>query len=461
MPELPEVETVKNTILPLVKNKTIEKVDIFYDRLIQSNIEVFKKEIIGKTILNVQRYGKYLFFDLTNDLILITHLRMEGKFAYHENNYNPRISSTTLIFYFDDNTKLCFNDTRKFGLMYLTNKTEIHTLPMMLKLGVEANKVEEKDYPDLIKKLKRKKPIKELLLDQSILCGIGNIYADETLFRSKIHPLTKGNELTEDDFINIFKNAKIVLEKAIKLGGSSVHSFSANGIDGKFQNELLCYGKEGETCPNCGTRFHKMFLGGRGTTYCPNCQLDHTLNKAIGITGPIGSGKSTVLNYLKKKKYLILSCDEMVHELYKEEYIRRKMSKLFGFNFDIDNIESKQKARYKMIENKELKLKVENYIYPILEEKLVKIIKENDKVAIEVPLLFKAHYEYMFKKIIILDVEKEKQVSNLESRNEINIESSLKLNADYENKFGGNIYHIKNNSSKEELFKKIDEILKN
>ncbi len=461
MPELPEVETVKKTILPLIQNKTIEKVDIFYDRLIQSNLEDFKKDIVNKKILNVQRYGKYLFFDLSEDFILIIHLRMEGKFSYNSNNKNTRISSTTLIFYFDDNTSLSFNDTRKFGLMYLTTKKDIHSLTMLQKLGVEANKVEEKDYEILFKKLKRKKPIKELLLDQSILCGIGNIYADETLYRSFINPLTKGNELTNEQLIEIFKNAKIVLDKAIKLGGSTVHSFSSNGIDGKFQNELLCYGKVGEPCPRCGTKFHKIFLGGRGTTFCPNCQINHSLQKAIGITGPIGSGKSTVLNYLKAKNYLIVSSDEIVHSLYEEPYIKNKVSKMFGFNFDILNSECRKKAKELMISSPLIKHKIEDYIYPLLEEKLLKIIAENEKVAIEVPLLFKAHFEYMFKKIIVLTLSKEKQLENLNIRGEKNINSSIKLNNDFDYKNNKNVFLIENNSSKEELFKKIDTILKN
>lgn len=459
MPELPEVETVKNTILPLIQNKTIEKVDIFYDRLIQSNIEIFKKDIINKKILNVHRYGKYLFFELNDDYILIIHLRMEGKFSYNKNDENPRISSTTLIFYFNDSTSLSFNDTRKFGLMYLTTKNEIHSLPMMKKLGIEANKIEEKDYEILIKKLKRRKPIKELLLDQSILCGIGNIYADETLFRSKINPLTKGNELNNEQFYEIFKNAKIVLDKAIKLGGSTVHSFSSNGIDGKFQNELLCYGKVNQECPNCGTKFHKIFLGGRGTTFCPNCQINYSLQKAIGITGPIGSGKSSVLNYLKTKDYFIASSDEIVHSLYEEPYIRSKISKILGFNFDILNVESRKKAKEIMISNPLLKKKVEDYIYPLLEEKLIKFINDNDKIAIEVPLLFKAHFEYMFKKIIVITISKEKQLENLNIRGDKNINSSIKLNNDFNYKKNENVYLIENNSSKEELFKKIDQII--
>ena len=458
MPELPEVETVKNTLIPLVKDKVIIGVDIFYDRLIQSNIDDFKKDIINKKILGIQRYGKYLFFDLSDDFILITHLRMEGKFAYHKTSQNIRISSTTLAFYFSDNTSLCFNDTRKFGLMYLTTKNEIHDLPMIKKLGIEANKIKESDYQELFKKLRKNKPIKNLITDQSILCGIGNIYADETLYLSKIHPLTKGKDLTDNDFINIFNNAKKILNKAITLGGSSVHSFSSNGIDGKFQEELLCYGKEGKICPNCGTKFHKIFLNGRGTTFCPNCQIYKPIEKAIGITGKIGSGKSTLLNHFKDLNYLTISSDELIKEIYHDPVINKKISKIVGFIFNIDNKEDRNKIKLKMINNPQVKEKIEDILYPVLENRLIKIIEENDDVVIEVPLLFKAHYEYMFKKIFVLDIDESKQIEHLKSRGD-NVTTSLKINNDYSDLNLDKVYVIKNNSSKEELFKKVDEIL--
>lgn len=458
MPELPEVETVKNTLIPLVTNKTITKVDIFYDRLIQSNIDDFRKNIINKKILGLQRYGKYLFFDLSDDYILITHLRMEGKFAYHETNKNIRISSTTLAFYFSDGTTLCFNDTRKFGLMFLTTKSEIHSLAMMQKLGIEANKIKESDYEMLFKKLSKNKPIKNLITDQSILCGIGNIYADETLYLSKIHPLTKGKDLKEEDFIRIFKNAKEVLDKAITLGGSSVHSFSANGIDGKFQEELLCYGKEGKPCPNCNTKFHKIFLNGRGTTFCPNCQIYKPLEKAIGITGKIGSGKSTLLNHFKDLNYLTISSDVLIKEIYHDPVINKKISKIVGFIFNIDKKEDRNKIKLKMINDPKIKGKIEDILYPVLEQRLIKIIKDNENVAIEVPLLFKAHYEYMFKKIFVLDIDESKQIEHLKLRGD-NVTTSLKINNDYSALSLDKVYVIKNNSSKEELFKKVDEIL--
>ena len=461
MPELPEVETVKNILLPKVINKTIDNVVIFYDRLITSDIEEFKANFLNKTILDIKRYGKYLFFILSEDYVLITHLRMEGKFFYHEKNENIRKKSTSLIFEFKDNTYLCFDDTRKFGLMHLTKKDEIKELKMIKKLGIEANNVPESEYQNLIKKFKKNKNIKELLLDQSILTGIGNIYADETLYLSKVNPLTKGKDLSDEKIIEIIKNSKIILDKAIKLGGSTIHSFNASGIDGKFQNSLLCYGKEGEICPECGTKFHKIFVGGRGTTFCPNCQIDNSLKKAIGITGGIASGKTSVLKHLAEKGYLVINSDSIIKNLYLEESVRRKASKIYGFDFYVDKKEDRLKAKEILNKNPDKKLKIEALLYPLLEERLLKYIKDNDEIIIEVPLLFKAHYEYMFKKIIVLLASKERQTENLISRGEKNIDESLKINKDFTyNENNKDICIVTNDGTLKELFNKVDEIIK-
>ncbi len=461
MPELPEVETVKNILLPLVKGKTIKKVDIFYDNLIKSDINEFKEIIQNKTILDIERYAKYLFFRLSDSYTLICHLRMEGKFFYNETREHARKTSTTLIFSFLDNTYLSFNDTRKFGIMYLCKNEEVNNLEMIKKLGIEANKVEKKDIPSLLKKFNRKKHIKELLLDQTILSGIGNIYADEILFKSKINPLTKGNELSEEKIINIINNSKIILDNAIKLGGSSVHSFNASGIDGKFQNELKVYDKENEPCPICETRIHKIFLGGRGTSFCPNCQLDYSIKKAIGITGPIGSGKSTVLKHLESKGYLCISCDEEIHKLYKDPLINKKVSKIYGFIFDIDNQNDRLKAKNILCNDLKKKKDIENLLYPELEKVLIKYIKENELVAIEVPLLFKAHFEYLFKTIIVLKISKEQQIKNLNNRNEKNINDSLKINNDfYYDKNNKDVKIIETNGDLNYLYNQIDSIIK-
>ncbi len=458
MPELPEVETVINILKPLVINKTISDYTLFYERLIQSSKDEFIN-IKNKTIKDITRYGKFIFFHLSNEYCLITHLRMEGKFRYIE-EYKP-IKFTTLMFKFSDSTYLSFDDTRKFGLMYLTKEDNVKNVKMIASLGIEANKVKLEQYDIIINKIITKnKPIKELLLDQTIMCGIGNIYADEILFASKINPLTKGKELSKENIVDIIKNSKIILDRAILEGGSTIHSFHpSEGVDGRFQVLLKAYGREDEPCINCSTRMHKIFLNGRGTTFCPNCQINHNLKKAIGITGPIGSGKSTVLHHFSTLNYDTYSCDDLVHKMYEEEDVKKKISGLLHMNFDYFNIESRNKARKIMVNDPIKKKEVENYIYKKLEEILLDLIAKSDKIAIEVPLLFKAHYEYMFKKIICLEVSKDKQISNLNNRNETHIEEKLKLNHDYNYIDNKDIVKIINDGSIASLYKKIGEIL--
>ena len=460
MPELPEVETVINTIRPHIINKEIEKIEVYYDRLIQSNLDEFKTKLINQKFINVTRYGKFIFLHLTNDFVIITHLRMEGKFRF-ENSHNLRKKHTSAGFFFKDGTSLAFDDTRKFGLMYLSDEANFKETKMIKKLGIEANKISENDYEFLIKKFKKNKCIKELLLDQSILAGIGNIYADEILFSTKINPFRKGNDISDEKYHEIFQASNQILNKAITLGGSTIHSFHpSEGVDGKFQETLLCYGKSGTPCPNCNTTLHKDFIGGRGTTFCPNCQIDKSLEKGIAITGPIGSGKSTVLNYFKEKGFITYSCDEMVHKLYEKPEISRKISQILNAPFDINNKKTTRLARKIMIDNPEIKKKIESYIYPILEKEMVLIIKNNEKPVFEVPTLFKAHLEYLFKTIIVIEISKEQQIKNLKNRND-DISSSINLNRDYEiKKYQDKIKIVKADGNFNNLYAQIDEIIK-
>lgn len=461
MPELPEVETVRNIVEPLVINKTIDYVDIFFDRLVISNLNEFKEKIKNKTILKIDRYGKYLFFKLSEGLVLINHLRMEGKWRFIKEGDSLRNKFTTAIFHFKDGTKLAFDDTRKFGIMYLSNEQEYKELEMIKKLGLEPTTLKEEDYKLIKDKFNKNKCLKELLLDQTIFCGIGNIYADEIAYATNLSPFIKGKELNENNIKDICKAAKRILLEAIECGGSTIHSFHpSEGIDGRMQGHLKCYGKEGEICPKCGTKFHKTFIGGRGTTYCPNCQIDKNIKKAIGITGPVGSGKTTLLNYFKELNYLTYSSDEMVHELYRIPHIKNKVSKIIGLNFDIDNELIKKEATKILINNPTKKKQLEDYIYPLLEEEFIKIIKENDNVVFEVPLLFKAHIEYMFKKIIVLLVDEENQIKHLENRNS-DVSTSKKLNVDFNyNKNNNDIVVINNNQNIDELKNKINELIK-
>ena len=268
MPELPEVETVKETLKKRLLKQRITSVKILYDGIIATDINSFKKNIVNQEIINITRRGKFLIFELT-DFYLVSHLRMEGK--YFIKSINDEINKHEhIIFYFDDFT-LRYHDTRKFGKMYLVDKDKLNIDTPLSKLGYEPwDKALNSKY--LKEKFTCNIAIKTLLLDQSIIAGIGNIYADEILFKSRINPLKKGCDLEKKELDRIIQNTKIVLEQGIKNKGTTIHSFSSLGITGDNQNHLLVHTRVGEKCFNCGNLIIKTKVNGRGTYYCPICQ---------------------------------------------------------------------------------------------------------------------------------------------------------------------------------------------
>ena len=272
MPELPEVETVKESLKLKLIGKKIRSVNILWDNIIAyPSKEEFTLEIGNKTITDIKRRGKFLMFDL-DDYYLLSHLRMEGKYFF-KNNSDEINKHEHVIFDLGNNEELRYMDTRKFGKMYLIKKEEIDNIGPLKDLGLEPwdNNLTS-DY--LLNKYKNKKlPIKTILLDQSIIVGIGNIYADEILFLSRINPLKASNLITEKESNDIIKYTREVLEKAIKMGGSTIRTYSSvDGVHGLFQNELLVHGKDNGNCPVCNEKVDKIRVGGRGTYYCPKCQ---------------------------------------------------------------------------------------------------------------------------------------------------------------------------------------------
>lgn len=272
MPEKPEVITVVNSLKPRIIGKKITDCFVYWDSIIaSSNVVEFKQRIVGQRVEDITTRGKWLLFHLTQDVLLI-HLRMEGKFFFRQKgdllNKHEHVE-----FILDDSISFRFHDVRKFGRMYLIPKEQMEKVPPLVDLGLEYNDPKlTKEY--LYNKLQRKTiPIKTALLDQKIICGIGNIYDDEILFMSRIHPLRKSCDISEKECAEMIQNTKFVLEKAIQLGGSTIKSFtSSEGVHGLFQNELLVHSKKGEKCPNCGREIIKINVGGRGTYYCPDCQ---------------------------------------------------------------------------------------------------------------------------------------------------------------------------------------------
>lgn len=268
MPELPEVETVKNTLKKQVLNKKIELANIYWNNIIAfPEVDEFKKKICNQKINNILRRGKWLMFEL-DDYFLLSHLRMEGKYFIRKKGDEVN-KHEHVIFLFTDGVELRYHDTRKFGKMYLIEKEKVYDVKPLNELGLEP--WDKKLTIEYLRNKFNKKPIKSLLLDQSIIVGIGNIYADEILFLSHINPEASGNELLDQNLSDIIKYTKEVLESAIKLGGSTIKSYtSSEGVHGLFQNKLLVHTKD--VCPTCNSNILKIAVGGRGTYYCPKCQ---------------------------------------------------------------------------------------------------------------------------------------------------------------------------------------------
>ena len=279
MPELPEVETVKNTLKKQILGKKIYRVDIFYDGIIATDVDLFKKNVIGEHFIDIKRRGKFLIFELDH-YYLVSHLRMEGKYFIKPES-DKKEKHEHVIFYLDDVT-LRYHDTRKFGKMYLVSKANLYIETPLAHLGKEPwDDTLNSDY--LLAQYHVNTPVKTLLLNQDILTGIGNIYADEILFMSHINPMKKGCNLTSGDCDNIINNTRKVLSSAIEMGGTTIRSYTSSlGVTGHFQGNLLVHNRVGEKCKECGSIIVKTKVNGRGTYYCPNCQNDLVNEEQVG-----------------------------------------------------------------------------------------------------------------------------------------------------------------------------------
>lgn len=271
MPELPEVETVRKALVRKLKGRTIKELTVLHNNVFEGqDVEKVKKLIKEQTINDVLRRGKWLEFEL-DDYYLLSHLRMEGKYVYRD--IKEEIEKHQLVlFNIDNEFSLRYRDVRKFGKMYLVKKEDINN-SVLSKLGLEPWD-KKLDFNYLREKYKRKSlPIKTVLLDQEIIVGIGNIYADEILFLSKINPYKKAKDLSDKDLQNIIDNTRKVLDKAIEDGGTTIRSYtSEEGVKGNNQNNLYVHQREGEKCYKCSSIIKKDKIGGRGTYYCEKCQ---------------------------------------------------------------------------------------------------------------------------------------------------------------------------------------------
>lgn len=431
MPELPEVETVRRTLERQILNKKITGVEIYYDKIIENvTKEEFQAKLLNQTIRKIDRYGKYLLFIL-DDYTIVSHLRMEGKF-FLKTSRDLLEKHEHVIFMLDDEISFRYHDTRKFGKMALlstTKKEQIMKYKSLSHLGKEAN--DETFTPDELFKIinKRNMPIKTALLDQEVICGLGNIYVDEVCFMSNLNPKTPSSLLTIEDASNILESSKKVLAKAIQAGGTTIRSYTSSlGVTGLFQLELFVHSKEKEPCPTCQTPIMKIKVGGRGTYFCPKCQqLKH--KKVIGITGSIATGKSTVTTYLQELGYTVIDADEIVKEEKRKNnsiynaLVNQFDRKILTSNFEIDN----QKLSQYIYESDGNRQNVNEIIHPIVKDVFRKLIFNTQEsiIFISVPLLFEAHFEDLCDEIICVYADEDVEIERLMKRNNISYEEAI------------------------------------
>lgn len=274
MPELPEVEVVRRTLEPLLVNRKIIDVRIFLNKIIKEpEILKFKAKIINQTFREVRRKAKLLIFTLDED-VLLSHLRMEGKYYYQRPDEPIDWTHVLIVFDLDNGYQLCYHDTRRFGTFHLQAKTNYQNLKPYTNIGPEPW-----DALVTINYLKNKwhnkrQKVKTALLDQGTISGLGNIYVDEVLYAAKIHPETIVSQLTDQELAAIIQNAINILQRSVQLGGTTIATYTSSlGVEGSFQKHLQIHTRVNQACFTCANRIKKIKVNNRGTYFCDVCQI--------------------------------------------------------------------------------------------------------------------------------------------------------------------------------------------
>jgi len=286
MPELPEVETVRIGLSRLLPGKVIKDVSFDTPKSFPNSPQDVKQFLLGAKVIVVKRRAKVLLIELSSKYSLVTHLKMTGQLVYRGKNErfgagHPNESligelpdkSTRVTLDFGE-AKLFFNDQRKFGWMKLIPTAEVPTIDFMKKLGPEPLEASftAKAFAERLKR-RPNTSVKAALLDQSVIAGVGNIYADESLWGAKIHPSTLVKNLTGPKLAKLFEELQYVLKLSIKKGGSTDRNYvNAEGKKGSYMSFARVFRREGKPCPRCGTVIIKTRVAGRGTHLCPHCQ---------------------------------------------------------------------------------------------------------------------------------------------------------------------------------------------
>jgi formamidopyrimidine-DNA glycosylase len=281
MPELPEVQTVLTTLQPRLLGLRIERVDVFLEKIIKSPEPLeFAALLRGRFITGLSRRGKYLLLDLDGGYLLAVHLRMTGALVYSSPE-RPRNKHVHLVFCLNNGDELRFQDMRQFGTMNLMPAASFEKFCFQKDLGPDA--LDPSLTGDRFEKRlhARRGQIKKLLLDQSLVAGIGNIYANEILWRARIHPERTAGSLVPEDMVRLYRSMRSVLQEAVAGRGTTLRDYvDGEGNPGSFQLQLVVHGRDGEPCPTCGQEIIRLKTGGRSSFVCPGCQPQTKRSKA-------------------------------------------------------------------------------------------------------------------------------------------------------------------------------------
>ena len=267
MPELPEVETIRAQLAPRLEGRTLGRVEILDPRLTRP-YDLFEvaEELEGDRVVSVERRGKYLLLRLESGLGLLVHLRMTGGFAFAPTSHERAVLEL------DDGTRLVYRDIRRFGTWLVLEDAELEPY-LAGKNGPEPLGPRFTAAWLGAQLARRRAPVKAVLLDQRVVAGLGNIYADEALWRARVSPLRPANDLDGEEVARLHRAIRAALRAGIERQGSTLRDYAApDGASGSMQEEFRVYGRDGLPCPRCRTLVAKTRVGGRGTWYCPRCQ---------------------------------------------------------------------------------------------------------------------------------------------------------------------------------------------
>jgi formamidopyrimidine-DNA glycosylase len=273
VPELPEVETVRRQLEPVLVGRRFDRVEINDPRLVRPFEPVaVAADLEGERVAEVDRRGKYLIFRFESGRVLLVHLRMTGSFRHRRNGVGEDDPHRRAVVRLDDGSDVAYRDVRRFGTWLLVEPEELEPY-LAERLGEEPLLIEFTPARLARRLAARRAPIKAALLDQRTLAGLGNIYVDEALWRARIHPKRPARDLDANDVRRLHGAIRRVLQTAIERRGSTLRDYSTpRGRRGSMQREFKVYGRMNEACERCGTPIEKTRAGGRGTWYCPHCQ---------------------------------------------------------------------------------------------------------------------------------------------------------------------------------------------